>query len=51
MRAGLASRGHIVEVKEDWTMMFGGMQGVQVHKSGGLSGGADPRRDGYAVGY
>lgn len=51
VRAGLASRGHIVEVKEEWTMMFGGMQGIQVHKSGGLSGGADPRRDGYALGY
>jgi gamma-glutamyltranspeptidase/glutathione hydrolase len=48
---GLASRGHIVEVKEEWTMFFGGMQGVQVHTSGGLSGGADPRRDGYAMGY
>jgi gamma-glutamyltranspeptidase len=30
---------------------FGGMQGVCIHENGALSGGADPRRDGVAMGF
>ena len=36
----------------EWcNLVWTGMQGVQIHESGGLSGGADPRRDGTAIGY
>ena len=49
--AALEARGHIANVKASWDPFFGGMQGVCVHANGALSGGADPRRDGVAMGY
>jgi gamma-glutamyltranspeptidase/glutathione hydrolase len=52
VRAGLTARGHAVDPQPDWSGLFGGAQGVAVDPgSGMLSGGADPRRDGYAVGW
>jgi gamma-glutamyltranspeptidase / glutathione hydrolase len=49
-RAGLAARGHQVNVIEDWSWIVGGGQGIRRDPdSGALQGGADPRRDGYAV--
>jgi gamma-glutamyltranspeptidase/glutathione hydrolase len=48
----LAARGHAVDVQPAWSALFGGAQGVMVDpETGTLSGGADPRRDGYAVGW
>jgi gamma-glutamyltranspeptidase/glutathione hydrolase len=52
VRAGLTARGHAVDPQPLWSALFGGAQGVVVDPvSGGLSGGADPRRDGYAIGW
>ena len=50
VREGLAARGHQVNVLEDWSWVVGGGQGIRRDpESGALQGGADPRRDGYAV--
>jgi gamma-glutamyltranspeptidase/glutathione hydrolase len=52
VRVQLERWGHQVEAMEDWTMFFGGGQGIMVDPdSGALMGGADPRRDGYAVAW
>jgi gamma-glutamyltranspeptidase/glutathione hydrolase len=49
-RDALAARGHRVNVIEDWSWVVGGGQGiVRDPESGALQGGADPRRDGYAL--
>ena len=49
--AELRSKGHQVDVWEDWTPRMGCLCAVEVDQQrGGLSGGADPRRDGYAMG-
>ncbi len=46
----LAARGHQVHVIDDWSWIVGGGQGiVRDPESGALQGGADPRRDGYAL--
>ncbi|MEZ4625135.1 MAG: gamma-glutamyltransferase [Thermomicrobiales bacterium] len=48
---GLSKKGHLVEMLPDFSMAFGGSQGVMIDPdSGAFSGGADPRRDGYAMG-
>jgi gamma-glutamyltranspeptidase/glutathione hydrolase len=48
--AGLAERGHTIIPSEDWVMRVGGMQGVTRDPSTGLmTGGCDPRRDGYVI--
>jgi len=48
----LEDLGHKVTVRGEWDMYFGGAQGIQIDpKTGRLQGGADPRRDGRAVGY
>ena len=45
VRAQLRQWGHELLMQEDWTMMFGGGQGIMVDPdSGALMGGADPRR-------
>ncbi len=47
----LRARGHDVTILEPFDMHVGGMQGVaRDPATGALTGGADPRRDGYAVG-
>jgi gamma-glutamyltranspeptidase/glutathione hydrolase len=49
-RAGLIQRGHQVNVIDDWSWVVGGGQGIaRDPESGALMGGADPRRDGYAM--
>ena len=49
-RAGLAERGHQVNVLDDWSWIVGGGQGIaRDPESGALMAGADPRRDGYAL--
>jgi len=46
----LRKRGHALTTGPDWTMKVGGMQGVAVDpETGLLTGGCDPRRDGYCV--
>jgi gamma-glutamyltranspeptidase/glutathione hydrolase len=50
VRDGLAARGHEINVIEDWSWVVGGGQGIRRDpESGALQGGADPRRDGYAL--
>jgi gamma-glutamyltranspeptidase/glutathione hydrolase len=50
--AGLAARGHLVEKLPDFSMAFGGAQGIMIDPDEGtFTGGADPRRDGYALGW
>ncbi len=52
VRTELEKLGHQVQVLDDWTMFVGGGQGVMVDpESGALMGGADPRRDGYAMAW
>ena len=52
VRQELAALGHQIESIGDWSPSVGGGQGI-FHEpgSGVYQGGADPRRDGYAVGY
>ena len=41
-----------MQALDDWTMFFGGGQGIMVDlDSGAFLAGADPRRDGYAMAY
>ena len=48
--ASLAERGHTIVASEAWTWRVGGMHGVSRDPATGLmSGGCDPRRDGYVV--
>jgi gamma-glutamyltranspeptidase/glutathione hydrolase len=50
VRAELARRGHEVQALDDWSWVVGGGQGItRDAESGALGGGADPRRDGYAL--
>ena len=52
VRNVLAIKGHELTVKGDFDLYFGGAQGVVIdHETGELIGGADPRRDGKAIGY
>lgn len=52
VRAALAARGHQIRDLPEWSWVVGGGQGVWVDPLGGaLAGGADPRRDGYAMGW
>lgn len=49
-REALAERGHQLNVIEDWSWIVGGGHGIRRDpESGALQGGADPRRDGYAI--
>jgi gamma-glutamyltranspeptidase/glutathione hydrolase len=52
VREMLVLKGHELTVKKDFDLYFGGAQGVVIdHDTGELIGGADPRRDGQAIGY
>lgn len=52
VRAELQRRGHHVRLLGDYSWVVGGGHGVVVDaESGARIGGADPRRDGYAIGY
>ena len=49
--ADLMSRGHDLRALDDWSPMMGALSGIVVdQKDGVLKGGADPRRDTYAIG-
>lgn len=45
----LAKRGYHIELEGDYNLEFGGVQAIYV-KNGVMHGGADPRRDGGAIG-
>ena len=51
VRKGLAARGHELHLLGDWAEVTGGAQAVAIDANGVFSGGADPRREGYAAGY
>ena len=49
--AELVGLGHDLHVLDNWTPTGGAMTAITVdHETGVLSGGADPRRDSYAIG-
>ena len=49
---GLRQRGHELDVRGDWTSLMGGAQAIRIDRqSGVLEGAADPRREGYAIGW
>jgi gamma-glutamyltranspeptidase/glutathione hydrolase len=51
-RRALAERGYAVDLLGAWSMRVGGVQAtVRDPATGWLLGGADPRRNGYAVGW
>jgi oxamate amidohydrolase len=48
----LKQRGHDVDVQDDWTEVMGHAQAIHIDpETGVLSGGADPRGDGAAMGW
>ena len=47
----LEAMGHEVTRTKDWDTYYGGVHGVVMLEDGTLRGGADPRRDGKALGY
>jgi gamma-glutamyltranspeptidase/glutathione hydrolase len=52
VRAQLASMGHRLQPMGDWSFELGGGQGLTIDpETGAFLGGADPRRDGAAIGY
>ncbi len=51
VRKALAARGYRLEMLEDWSMRVGGGQGIVFREDGWMMGGADPRRNGYAMGW
>ena len=52
VREELARRGHQIQLLDDWSPVVGGGQGILIDpESGAYGGGADPRRDGYAIGW
>jgi gamma-glutamyltranspeptidase/glutathione hydrolase len=51
-RSALAARGYGLDMLGDWSMRVGGVQAVMRDEATGwLSGAADPRRNGYAIGW
>ncbi len=52
VRDDLIRRGHTIRLIDDWSYLVGGGQGALVDPdSGAFYGGADPRRDGVALGF
>ena len=48
--AALQAQGHALTEKGAWDLFFGGCQGIKFTDNG-IEGGADPRRDGKAIGF
>lgn len=48
--AALEAQGHATTDKGSWNLFFGGCQGI-LFGDDGIQGGADPRRDGKAIGF
>ena len=52
VRRALEEKGHEVSIVQPFSWSVGGAHGIQVDpESGVFHGGADPRRDGYAIGW
>ena len=52
VQEALRQKGHELNIKKDFDLYFGGAQGIVIdHETGVMHGGADPRRDGKAIGY
>ena len=51
VQKALAARGYRLEILEDWSMRVGGGHGIVLREDRWLMGGADPRRNGYAMGW
>jgi gamma-glutamyltranspeptidase/glutathione hydrolase len=52
VRDELIGRGHAPRLIDDWSFLVGGGQGIMIDPdSGAQMGGADPRRDGYALAW
>ncbi len=52
VRRALEAKGHEIVVLEPWSMSVGGAQGIRIDREAGVfQGGADPRRDGGAIGW
>lgn len=52
VRAALAGKGHDIELTTPFSMTVGGAQSIMIdQESGTFQGGADPRRDGVAIGW
>ena len=51
VREGLAARGHIVILWPDFTPASAGVCAIRALDGGTLEGGADPRRESYAIGW
>jgi gamma-glutamyltranspeptidase / glutathione hydrolase len=52
VREFLLRDGYEVRIRQEWEFAFGGVESVMLHRNRSVFlGGADPRRDGYAVGY
>lgn len=50
--AELTQLGHGINLLEPWSIWVGGGQGIMIDaETGSFMGGADPRRDGYAIGF
>lgn len=49
--AALEAMGHKMTPRGEWDLYFGGVQGIVYQEDGSLHGGADPRRDGKALGF
>jgi gamma-glutamyltranspeptidase/glutathione hydrolase len=50
--ADLRARGHEIRVLPEWSAQVGGGHGLAINPTSGLmTGGADPRRDGAAIGW
>ena len=48
----LEGYGHVIQPLPSFSVTVGGGQGICIDpESGARTGGADPRRDGYAIGY
>lgn len=47
----LRAWGHEIEPHPEWTAHVGGVNGIVLSPGGALLGGADPRRDGYVIGW
>jgi gamma-glutamyltranspeptidase/glutathione hydrolase len=48
----LAEDGYDVKIRGDWEFAFGGVEAIFLHPNERVfMGAADPRREGYAVGY
>jgi len=52
IQEALKEKGHKIRIIADWTMRVGGLNGIIIHPtSNAFMGGADPRREGYVVGW